>query len=268
MFDQAGPTEKPTVVCLHSSGANGGQWGALADCIGDRFDMLTPDLIGYGGKRFELGDELSIEHEVEAIAKLIRDNGGHAHLVGHSYGGAIATHVALWHPELVASLAVYEPVLLSLLREDDRESPAFDEVERVALSIIGQVDCAHGRWRAAREFIDYWAGGDAWRAMEDRQHARFARLMPKVAAEFCALVAVGTSARSLRGLRMPVRIFSGDRTRRSARRTAELVAEFTPETRLESLDGLGHMAPITNAEIVNPLIVDHLIGETGAAVAA
>lgn len=268
MFDQTGNTEKPVVVCLHSSGANGGQWRALVDAIGDRFDVLTPDLIGYGRSRFEPGDDLSVELEVEAIAELIRDNGGRAHLVGHSYGGAIATHVALWYPERVASLAVYEPVLFSLLYEDDRESPAFDEVERVALSIMGQVDCAHGRWRAAREFINYWAGGDAWCAMEYHQHARFARLMPKVAAEFCALIAVGTPARALQGLRMPARILSGDRTRRSTRRTAELFAEFTPGTRLTSLQGLGHMAPITDADIVNPLIVDHLVGEAGEAVAA
>jgi pimeloyl-ACP methyl ester carboxylesterase len=251
--------DSQTIVCLHSSGSNGGQWRSLADYIGDDYTVLTPNLIGYSEDRFEEGDFLRIEHEVEAIAELIREMGGKAHLVGHSYGGAIATHIAIWYPELVASLTVYEPVLFSILYEDDDESPEVDEVEDVAKSIVDQIDSAHGRWRGARDFVNYWAGGDAWKSMSDRQHGRAAGLMPKVAAEFDALIKVGTSATSLGALRMPVRIYCGTKTRRSALRVAELFAEFACDIRLHLLEGLGHMAPITHADVINPLIVDHII---------
>lgn len=259
MSDQEAINETKTIVCLHSSGGNGGQWRALKDYVGDRVNVLTPNLIGYGEERFALGDSLSIEHEVREIADLIRNNGGSAHLVGHSYGGAIATHVALEYPQLVASLTVYEPVLLAMLHDDDRASPALEEVEHVAMSIIGQVDCKHGRWRAAREFINFWSAGDAWRAMKDWQHARFAQLMPKIAAEFFALRHAGTSASGLAGLRMPVRIFCGDQTRDSARRVAEIFAAAAPGISLQMLHGHSHMAPITHADVINPLIVGHIL---------
>ena len=36
-----------------------------------------------------------------------------AHLVGHSYRGAIAYHLALRHPELVRTLVLAEPVITS-----------------------------------------------------------------------------------------------------------------------------------------------------------
>jgi pimeloyl-ACP methyl ester carboxylesterase len=260
MSDQETINDTKAIVCLHSSGGNGGQWRALRDYVGDRFDVLTPDLIGYGEEQFVLGDDLTFGYEVRVIADLIRDNGGSAHVVGHSYGGAIATHVALEHPELVASLAVYEPVLLSLLYDDDRTSPALEEVERVAMSIIGQVDCEHGRLRAAREFVNFWSRGDAWRVMQDSQHARLARLMPKVAAEFHALRHAGTSASGLASLRMPVRIFCGDQTRDSARRVAELFAASAPGSSLHMLDCHSHMAPITHADAINPLLVEHILG--------
>jgi len=260
MYNQEPSEDVKTIVCLHSSGSTGGQWRSLRDTIGDDYNVLTPNLIGYGEERFALGDGLSIEDEVREIVDLVRDNGGSAHLVGHSYGGAIATHIALEYPEIVASLTVYEPVLLSMLHDNDRASPALAEVEHVAMSIIGQVDCKHGRWRAAREFINFWSGGDAWRAMEDWQHARFAQLMPKVAAEFFALRHAGTSASSLAGLRMPVRVFCGAQTRSSARRVAELFAEYAPGIRLRLLEGLGHMAPVTHADVVNPLLVEHIFG--------
>ena len=195
------------IFCLHSSGSTGGQWRELREYIGDDYNVITPNLIGYGDELFAHDDSLRIEHEVEAIVELIRMQDGKVHLVGHSYGGAIATHIAIWYPELVASLTVYEPVLLSMLYEDNDESPEVDEVEAVAKSIVDQIDSKHGRWRGARDFINYWSGADAWQSMADRQHARFANLMPKVGAEFDALIKAGTSATSLASLRMPVRGF-------------------------------------------------------------
>jgi pimeloyl-ACP methyl ester carboxylesterase len=260
MFDQEANEDAKTIVCLHSSGSTGGQWRELREYIGDDYNVITPNLIGYGDELFAHDDALCIEHEVEAIVELIGKQDGKVHLVGHSYGGAIATHIAIWYPELVASLTVYEPVLLSMLYEDNDESPEVEEVEAVAKSIVDQIDSKHGRWRGARDFINYWSGADAWQSMADRQHARFANLMPKVGAEFDALIKVGTSATSLASLRMPVRVFCGAQTRSSARRVAELFAEYAPGIRLRLLEGLGHMAPVTHADVVNPLLVEHIFG--------
>jgi len=262
MYNQDPSEDVKTIVCLHSSGSSGSQWRSLKDTIGDDYVVLTPNLIGYGEEPFEHGDTLRIDQEVQAVVDLIEKHDGKAHLVGHSYGGAIATHIAIWYPELVASLTVYEPVLLSMLYEDNDESPEVDEVEVVAKSIVDQIDSNHGRWRGARDFINYWSGADAWQSMADRQHARFASLMPKVGAEFDALIKVGTSATSLRALRMPVRVFCGTKTRKSARRVAELFNEYAPGIRLRLLEGLGHMAPVTHADVVNPLIVEHIFGRS------
>ena len=251
-----------TVACLHSSGGNGRQWKALREYLGERYDVLTPNLIGYGQDRFEQGESMHIRDEVEIVAAHIRAAGGKAHLVGHSYGGAIAIHLALWHPELVASLSVYEPVMFSVLYAEDAASPEVAEVERVADSIMSQLDTIYGRWQGARDFINYWSGGDTWRHLENSQHARFAGLMPKIAAEFRALVSVGTTAQDLDVLQVPLRRVSGTSTRHSARRVVELIANHVPAIELRRFDGLGHMAPVTHAEAVNPIIVDHLGGAT------
>lgn len=246
------------ILCLHSSGSNGGQWRQLRDTIGHRAAVMTPDLIGYGKDRFDLGDPLTIAREVESIATLLQASGEPVHLVGHSYGGAVATHLALWHPELVASLVVYEPVLFALLAERHRESSAFTEIEDLALSMMGQVDCEHGRRRAAREFVNYWAEGDAWQSMENRQRERFAALTPKIAAEFHALVGVGTSASEIAGLEMPVHLICGERTRRPARRVVDLFAAALPTARTDVLGGLNHLAPISHPARVNDLIIENL----------
>lgn len=248
-----------TIACLHSSGGSGRQWGALKEYIGSRYDVLTPDLVGYGQSEFEYGSRFGIDDEVELVAGHIRAAGGKAHVVGHSYGGAVAIQVALRHPELVASLSVYEPVMFSLLMTGQGLSREFDEVERVADAIASQLDTIHGRWQGARDFINYWADGDAWHALENRQHARFASLMPKVSAEFVALNQVGTTARDLAAMQVPLRLVYGTATRKPALRIAELIAAGVDGVDAHVIDGVGHMAPVTHADVVNPMLVDHLL---------
>jgi len=244
------------IACLHSSGASGRQWAGIRDLVGDRFDVLTPNLIGYGAVPFT--GRLRLDDEVDAIVPHIIAAGGRAHLVGHSYGGAIATRLAIRYPQRVASLTVYEPVLLSMLHDDDPGSAELDEVESVAAAIIASANSTHGSWRGARDFVNYWAGQDAWSHMADRQHARIAALIPKIAAEFLALMSAHITAATLAELRVPLRIFCGSATRRSARRAAELLAAAVPHADLRLLDGLNHMAPITHAAVVDPLVVDHI----------
>ncbi len=39
---------KPTVIALHCSLGSGRQWTRLAESLGDGFDVIAPDLAGYG----------------------------------------------------------------------------------------------------------------------------------------------------------------------------------------------------------------------------
>lgn len=259
MFEITSTDAVRTIACLHSSGSSGRQWAMLREYVGEHFDVLTPNLIGYGRDFFEQGTALSMRDEVDAIVAQIDAAGGKAHLVGHSYGGAIATCIALWYPERVASLTIYEPVLFSMLYADDSTSMEVQEFERVADSIIFQLDSVYGRYQGARDFINYWSGGDVWKRMAGQQHARFASQMPKVAAEFRALSGAGISAADIAGLNVPVRLFCGSATRASARRIVELYAGSAPQVELRLIDGLGHMGPVTHPFLVNPLIVDHIV---------
>ena len=40
--------------------------------------------------------------------------------------------------------------------------------------------------------------------------------------------------------------------------TSELLAEIVPNVEYFRLDGLAHMAPVTHADDVNPLIIEHI----------
>lgn len=179
---------RPTVICLHVSGGSGGQWKALADRMRGEFRVLTPDLYGHGVAPAWPGAATDVvAADAARIAALAADAVGDVHLIGHSYGGAIALRVGLHRPDLVTSLAVYEPVPMRILFDYNRRHRAATEVAEVALNVrralsLGRVERA-GQW-----LVDYWSGAGQWARLAPEQRAAVAQRMPTVQAHFASLM--------------------------------------------------------------------------------
>jgi len=83
------------VLLLHSSGSSGAQWRALIDRLSPRFRVIAPDLYGCGRTApWPGGGAFQLAHEAEIACALLGRIGEPAHIVGHSYGGATALHLA------------------------------------------------------------------------------------------------------------------------------------------------------------------------------
>ena len=78
-----------------------------------RFRIFTPDLPGYGASTVAATGGLGGDAAI--IGALIDRIGAPVHLVGHSYGGAVALKLAASRPDAVRSLTVIEPVAFHLL---------------------------------------------------------------------------------------------------------------------------------------------------------
>ena len=240
----------PTAILLHSSGSSGRQWDALVDSLQSRFRLQTVDFHGHGGTpAWPGGRTITLEDEAALIAPLLAASPDGAHLVGHSYGGAVALKLAQLHPQRVRSVAVYEPVLFRLLFDYNPAHAPAREVIAAAAKIhtsllIGQTD------RAARQFVDYWSGAGTWEQMPlARRHAVIAR-MPALAPHFRALFNDALRRSDLARLEMPVLCLTGARTKASTRRIGELLRLAMPEATHEMMAGMGHMGPVTHAGVV------------------
>jgi len=66
--------------------------------------------------------------------------GDRFHLIGHSYGGAIALKAALTRQDRLISLVLYEPVLFSVLMANAPQSDAVREIVAVRDDTIRLVD--------------------------------------------------------------------------------------------------------------------------------
>jgi len=241
------------VVLLHSSGSSGAQWRALAERLGERYRVIAPDLYGFGGTAHWPGRRpFHLECEAEIVLALLGRIDRRAHLVGHSYGGAVALHVAGLRRDLLRSLTLIEPVAFHLLRETD--ASALAEITQVAESVARAT--VRGEYLAGFErFVDYWNGPDAWAEVPaDKRQAMAARL-PTIALDFHATLNEPTRLQDFRLMTVPTLLMHGTSSPWPTRRICDLLERILPEARLETIGGAGHMAPVTHRDQVNAMII-------------
>jgi pimeloyl-ACP methyl ester carboxylesterase len=244
------------VVLLHSSGASGAQWRALAGQLGERYHVFAPDLYGYGAAAPWPGRGVfTLAHEAQAVYALLDQIGEPAHLVGHSYGGAVALHVARLHAQRLRSLTLIEPVAFHLLR--DRA-----EIVAVADGVARAVACGDYLGGCAA-FVEYWSGPGSWDAIPADKRAAMAARLPKVALDFHATLHEPARLADFYTMAVPTLLLRGALSPLPTRRICELLAQALPDARLVTLNDAGHMAPLTHASQVNAFIAAHLNSKGG-----
>lgn len=240
---------KRVLLALHCSGASGGQWRDLAPFCPEGTAIVAPDLIGYGNSGFwhglrpiTLADEAAL-----ALAALkasgLGDAGLPVHVLGHSYGGAVALNLVASGRINVASLTLVEPVAFHLLRMAD--DPALKPVDDVVAAIrdgLDSGDYAHG----AAGFVDYWGGDGAWDALSDRVRTATIAAVRTVLLNFHAAICEETGLADYARLDLPVSLQCGEKTTAAAHRMIQLLTEAFPDVRLSMVEGGGHMAAATD----------------------
>jgi pimeloyl-ACP methyl ester carboxylesterase len=236
------------VLLIHSGGFTSRQWRRLAQQLAPAHDVLAPDLIGYGDPPWPPGKPFHFAQDLERLAGMLDRPAG---VVGHSYGGLLALQLALAHPERVRSIAVYEPVAFGILGPDDADA-------RDALALPDYHPDAAGvdeAWLQA--FVDWWNGPGAWAALAEPTRAGFRAVAWKVYQEVASLTVDTTDRARYATITAPTLVMGGARTPLTERRTLERLAEALPHARLKLFPDMGHMGPITHADVVNAAIAAH-----------
>jgi 3-oxoadipate enol-lactonase len=102
--------EGPPIVMLHGLGGTSNSFQAMVPALAG-FRVVRPDLPG-AGRSPTPQQTITVELLVEAVAHAAIHLGvSRAHVVGHSFGTLIAQHIAARHPDRVASLTLFGPIL-------------------------------------------------------------------------------------------------------------------------------------------------------------
>ena len=102
--------EGPVVVCVHGLGGSSNTWTPLMPALA-RHRVVRVDLPG-SGRSQRVEGALSIARYVDMLlAVCARLNITRAHWLAHSMGTIVAQHIAATRPELVASVALFGPLI-------------------------------------------------------------------------------------------------------------------------------------------------------------
>jgi pimeloyl-ACP methyl ester carboxylesterase len=202
---------------------------------------------------------LTIAEEIRAISGTLNDAEGPIHLVGHSYGGAIAfgiaTRSAFAHR--VRSLTLIEPVLPSLLCDSDADRRLHARFAQVARDVSGDI------WKgsvleAIDQFMAFWKGSGPQDPLPESARLRMIGCAHKLPFDFKAALAEENVATAAASLRIPTLLFSGGLSPYVTQRIVQRLGEIIDCAEVRHLPAAGHMLPLTHASSVNPAIAGHI----------
>ncbi|HRO13348.1 alpha/beta fold hydrolase [Amaricoccus sp.] len=244
------------VVALHGSAGSGAAWRGLAGYLEGRFRVVTPDLPGYGGSppRGRVG----LAGDAAAVMELIGGIGEPVHLVGHGWGGLVALRLAVERPQAVASLTLVEPAAFHLLRAG---AAADRRLYAEVMALGAAFDPAAGparREAAMRLLVDYWNGAGAWGRTSARLRGRLLASHDRLHGEFRALAEEPARPGDLARIACPTLAIMGLDSPLPSLRVTDMIAGLVPRATLRIVPDAGHMLPLTDPHLVDPMIAGHL----------
>jgi pimeloyl-ACP methyl ester carboxylesterase len=99
----------PPLLLLHGAGCSRRAWSTVTRRLAQRYDVLTPDLPGFGQSPALIGAAPDVPALADAVASWLKKIGvERPHIVGNSLGGGIA--IELWMRRAAQSVTVLSPV--------------------------------------------------------------------------------------------------------------------------------------------------------------
>ena len=238
----------PPLVLVHGRPHDGDvAWAAMLPHLTDRFTCYLPSTRGRG-----LSDDAPdhmpsrLQEDFDAFVDSL---GEPVFLAGWSTGALWALGSAAAHRHTVAAVAVYEPTVIPVMRDDERASLM------AAVRDMG-VAAADGRLVDAAEIFHAWLGtDDEITALGGSFFERCAAVVPPTLRSIEQSVAYSgtqsTDPEVLAKVTAPVLLLRGGRTRRGtfyAQSEAHVARNVADPHVREPLPGLGHWAPVLEPE--------------------
>jgi pimeloyl-ACP methyl ester carboxylesterase len=233
----------PTILLLHGAGVSARSWTNQLLGLGQELRVLAVDLPGHG-ESASISDA-TVEGYADAARGFLDALGtGSVFVAGHSLGGAVAQALAGRHPDVVKGLLLLSTCAKLPERDGDPGRLLWylpGPIRKVIFfSMAKKILFAPGAPRRARLL-----------GMEEFRTCRPETILRDVAA-----------ARAMdleevaRGLNVPALILCGSEDRLTPPALSERLKDLIPGSRLQIVDGAGHMLPLEAPERVNQEVLD------------
>jgi pimeloyl-ACP methyl ester carboxylesterase len=246
-YMEAGPRDAPPIVLLHGIGDNAMSWRWQLAALSDRFRVIAWNAPGYMLSDALVPDAPTCRDYADAVVDFLDALVlGRVGLLGNSFGSRVATCVALYHPSRVSRMMFVGP-------SAGRDAITTHERDSIIAFRQGQISQGgyHFAERRANALV---ASGtpDSVLAVQSRQMQATNPRAFMQAARFITDTSYGPERVRAAGVAIPTLMIVGreDRVSPLARNGALLHAAIRG-SRLEVLDGVGHLPQIEAPSFVN-----------------
>jgi pimeloyl-ACP methyl ester carboxylesterase len=223
--------EGDAIVCVHGLGGSSNTWTPLLPAMqGHR--IIRVDLPG-SGRSGNFAGELNIGVMVNAVVSVCRHLGvTTAHFIGHSMGTIVCQHIAAQHPNLVAGLALFGPLV----------SPP----EAARPNILDRAAKAAGGPGALQEIADAIVAAATSKETKDQHPAAVAlvresvmRQSPQGYSQSCKALG-NAQAAEIEKITVPTLLVTGDQDGVAPAANVQAMGQRLKNSRVVVLEGCGH----------------------------
>ena len=247
-YDWIGPETGPVAICVHGLTTPSYVWRGVAQGLADDgYRVLIYDLYGrgYSDRPAGLQDRAFFLRQLDDLLN-DQDVNGKFVLLGHSMGGAIATHFAAAHPARIAQLILVTPAGIML---------SIDRLTRFIVStpVIGDWLMYAFYPRQLRAYTEAERNlPTSVPDITDMQQAELDRkgFVPAVLSSMRGFLIrpLRTEHESLRAAGVPVRAIWGRLDPVIPISAKDRLAEWNPDAQQHVVDAGGHGLPYTDTE--------------------
>ncbi|MEQ9812787.1 MAG: alpha/beta hydrolase [Azospirillaceae bacterium] len=248
----------PVVIAIQANGVPTIDWNALRSLAGGGFFNFRVELNPLlDGVAPESARRFTLDNEIARISTLARCLGRSLHVVGIGVACPVAFAVARSNPDIVRSLVLIEPLILSVIDPTDALERAFLDAHHDVTQACAQF-ILEGRVAEASERFRVFAGGafDPHRDPDHRETmARY--IVPAIHGSVAAARHRLTPA-DLAGVTMPTKIVIGELAAPLLRHIALKLLGLLPAASLVRVDGAGFLPLLTHPNTVLSAVNGHV----------
>lgn len=234
-------------LALHCTLAHGGAWKGVAAALSGQLALTAPDLPSHG-LTADWDGQGSYDDACLAVLQPLLETP--VDLIGHSFGATVALRLAMENPGRVRSLTLIEPVFFAALRACHPEMlDAYKSQAAPCQEALARGDMTD----AARLFNRIWGDGRKWDDLAPSARRYMAGRIHLIDGQDASLVqdhAGLLEAGRLERLALPVLLIEGDQSPEVIARIHDALAGRIPNIRRVTIEGAGHMCPITHPQAV------------------
>jgi len=243
-YEESGSGEP--VVLVHGSWSDHHNWALVAPELARNHRVVTYDRRGHSQTERPVDVRSRRQDEDDLGALIEQIDCVPAHLVGTSFGGATVLGLASRRPELVRSVSVHEPPLISLVAEDESLAPLVQQTGASLVRVVSQLQKGDVEGGARRFMEEVALGPGGWELLPESLRETAVANAPAFLGEAMDPEGFVIDPEALQELPFALQLTQGTDSPEWLRSIVAELAQIADDATVHTFIGAGHAPHLTS----------------------